>query len=446
MGLSLTHSARQTKILNHTMVQAFKITRMDKTELLEHLSSAAENNPFLEITRPDPDLPSSRPSGNGGYIPENASDVHKSLYRQITDQLPLVLETDHESQIAQILMMELEPSGWLGRSLDEISAIYGFAVSDCRHVLKRLQTLEPAGLFARNLKECLRLQALDRDQLDEIMEGLISRLEELLDCDIATMANRLNVDPADVAHRLYLIRRMNPKPGSAFEIDETLSRQSDVILNIENQDLVIELTKSSFPSIRLLHAEETAGQSALNLPSRLNELVREAKSLKNSLEYRNSTTLAVIEAIFARQRDFLKHGYAALSPMSMSEIADDLGVSEATVSRVVTGLTIQCPHGNIGAKSLFCQPVTYCGQPTTRHVAFQMIKKLVDGEDRKSPLSDGEIATKAKSHGFSVSRRTVAKYRNILGIRAPQIRRKNAELSGLIDDHHRTGFRHATRC
>ena len=117
--------------------------------------------------------------------------------------------------------------------------------------------------------------------------------------------------------------------------------------------------------------------------------------------------------------------------MNMAEIAVDVGVSEATVSRVLSGLTIQCPQGNILAKSLFCEPVSYCKQPTTRHVAFEMIKRLIAAEDKFSPLNDGEIACEMQKLGLSISRRTVAKYRNHLGLSSPIVRRKSAELEAL---------------
>ncbi|WP_299848473.1 RNA polymerase factor sigma-54 [uncultured Roseovarius sp.] len=431
MGFRLTPAARQTGVLNQSMVQAFNVMRMDKVELIEHLANAIEENPFLEADRPALDLPVNRSAHSAGYTPEDISSRPNGLYRHIADQLPLILEQEHEYRIAQAFLLELEPSGWLGLSLEEIARKFGFSVTEGLPVLKRLQTIDPAGLFAQDLKDCLRLQALDRDQLDDVMEILISHLDELLHCDVATLANRLKINPADVAQRLFQIRRMNPKPGSCFEYDETLLRQSDVILRVEDKDLVVELTNSSFPTVRLARAMDTGGQRSSDRQKHLNELIRHAKSLKSSLEYRNSTTSAVVAAIFARQRDFLIHGYAALRPMSMAEIALDVGISDATVSRVLTGLTVQCPQGNIAARSLFCEPVSYCKQPTTRHTAFEMIKQLIATEDKLSPLKDQEIAGELQKLGLAISRRTVAKYRNHLGVSSPVVRRKNAELMAL---------------
>ena len=279
MEFRLAHIARQTGVLNQSMAQAFKIMRMDRAELNEHLANAVEENPFLEADRPALDAPIDRSARNAGYTPEDTSGNPKGLYRHIADQLPLVLDTAEEYRIAQAFLLELEPSGWLGLPLEEIVQKYGFSVDEGRSVLKRLQTIEPAGLFAQDLKDCLRLQAQDRNQLDDVMEVLISYLDELLHCDVATLAIRLKIDPAEVARRLFHIRRMNPKPGSCFEFDETLLRQSDVILRVEDQDLVIELNKSSFPTVRLTQVMKT-GSSAMKQQEHLGELIRDAKSLK----------------------------------------------------------------------------------------------------------------------------------------------------------------------
>ncbi len=431
MGFRLAHIARQTGFLNQSMTQAFRIMRMDRAELNEHLASAVEENPFLEADRPALDLPFNRRTQNAGYTPEDTSGNPKGLYRHIADQLTLVLDTAEEHEIAQAFLMELEPSGWLGLPVDDIARKYGFSAQAGRSVLKRLQTIEPAGLFAQDLKDCLRLQAQDRNQLDDVMERLILHLDELLNCDVETLAHRLKINPADVARRLFHIKRMNPKPGSCFEFDETLLRQSDVILRVEGQDLVVELNNSSFPTVRLTRAMEADGGRASDRQKHLNELIRHAKALKTSLEYRNVTTSAVVTAIFTRQRGFLIHGYSALRPMSMAEIAVDVGISEATVSRVLAGLTIQCPQGNIAARSLFCEPVSYAKKPTTRHAAFEVIRRLIATEDKFSPLSDGEIAGELQTRGLAISRRTVAKYRHHLGVSAPLIRRKSAELAAL---------------
>ena len=430
MGFSLTQAARQTGILNQSLVQSFNILRMNRAELAEYLSNALEENPFLEADQQHPDLPNNLSGHNVRPTQEPCNDIQTGLYRHVTEQLPFVLRNGDEARIAQAFLMELEPSGWLGLTVEEIAERYGFTLDECLSVLARLQTLEPAGLFARGLKDCLRLQALDRGQMDDVMDALISRLDEFLDCDIETLANRLKVDPAEIARRLFLIRRMNPKPGSGFEFDATLLRQSDVNLRVDHQDLVIELNKSSFPTVRLPEAMHT-DDILVRHQKHLGKMIRDAKSLKNALEYRNSTTLAVVASIFARQRGFLAHGYSALRPMGMTEIAADVGVSEATVSRVVSGLTVQCPQGNILAKSLFCEPVSYCKQPTTRHLAVEMIKRLIAAEDKLSPLNDGEIASKMQRQGLSISRRTVAKYRNHLGVSPPVVRRKNAELAAL---------------
>ncbi len=429
MKAGYAHALRQTGSLNQVMMLAVKVMRMTGVELREHLTDTIERNPLVEVERGQKDTGAGAASWGTQDLP---NDARNSLYRHIADQFHLVFHSNREIEIALAFLQEIEPSGWLAAPAEHIAEVHGFALWDCQSVLDRLQSLEPAGVFARDLKDCLRLQAIDRGQFDDVMETLIAHLDHLMTCDVATLARRLKSDPKEFALRLDLIRRMDPKPGSAFSFDETVLRGSDVILQVTEQEVTIELSGSSFPSVRLSHGSDADGPGGSQDASALKNLVQEARALQTAVEMRKSTTLSVVGAIFARQQGFLANGYAALAPMGMSDIADDIGVSEATVSRILSGLTIQCPLGCISAKSLFCSPVPYCDQPRTKHAALQMIKDLVAGEDRMSPLGDQEIAHQMKRSGFDLSRRTVTKYRQFLGLDAPAIRRKSAELSALV--------------
>ncbi|WP_256386742.1 RNA polymerase sigma-54 factor [Ruegeria sp. EL01] len=429
--MSFRHSQRQAGLLNHSMVQAFKLMRMHKVELLSHLAQAVEENPFLETGPEDFDL---RLGGSAAPFPDVSDtivDTKISLYQKIAEQLPLIFDSENDMLIALAFMAEIEPTGWLGLSVDEFATMYGYCPRICAEVLSKLQTVEPAGLFARDLKECLRLQAFDRGLMDGAMASLIDNLDALMDFDLPVLARKLDADLADIARCLDDIRKMDPKPGASFDPDETLARESDATVVVAGSDLLIELNNSSFPTVRLSRALTSSGSIKTALQDRHVSMIRQAKSLRSALEVRNSTALAVITEIFMRQREFLTRGYCALSPMRMTDIAEDTGLSEATISRVLSGLTIHCSQGNVTAKSLFCAPVYYGAQPQTKHVALQMIRSLIAAEDKSSPLSDGDIAGRVKRSGLSLSRRTVAKYRQSMGVSAPSVRRKNAEIAML---------------
>lgn len=418
---------------------------MNRVELHEHLAETVERNPFIEVDRNTHGSQGSGPQQQGWDVPEMPSDARKSLYRHIADQFSLVFNSERDIQIALAFLQEIEPSGWLSTQIESIAEEGDFDLVECQNVLVRLQTLEPTGIFARGLKECLRLQAIERRLLDDVMEALIEHLDQLMTSDCIELAQRLDADPQQVACCLEHIRRMDPKPGSAFTFDETITRSSDVILTVVGQNLEIDLNKSSFPTVRLSHEPSVGEQGKSPYQAALNELIREAKTLKTAVDMRKSTTLAVVSAIFVRQRNFISQGYPALSPMRMSEIADDISVSEATVSRVISGLTILCPQGNISAKSLFCEPIEYCGELRTKHVALQMIKDLVAVECKCTPLNDAEITRKIRKAGLSLSRRTVAKYRQSLRLGPPGLRRKHAELAAMSRSVRATSYANSAK-
>lgn len=429
MRSGYTQALRQTGALNHVMMQTAKIMRMSGQELREYLAETAERNPFVDIKISEGRSVVQSDSWSGSEIPD---DTRKSLYRHLADQFPLVFRSDADMQIALAFLQELDPNGWLVVSVEHLAKVYGFDVLDCERVLGLLQSLEPAGVFARDLKECLRLQAQDKGLLDDVMAALIDHLDHLANCELAVLARRINIDAQELALRLAQIRRMDPKPGQAFASDVVIQSANDVVVGVTDQGLSFELNRSSFPSIRMSFGSGVKWPGNAPLRTELRALVREAKALKSAVEMRKSSTLLVVAAICTRQREFLTKGFTALRPMRMGDVADDIDVSEATVSRIVSGLRIQCPFGSITAKSLFCCPVSHGDQSRTRHVVLQMIKSLIDAEDKRSPLNDCKITALLQKSGVDVSRRTITKYRHALGFEAPAMRRRNAELSHLI--------------
>ncbi|MEO1188997.1 MAG: RNA polymerase factor sigma-54 [Pseudomonadota bacterium] len=415
-------------MLNHYMMQAVKIMQMNRVELHEFLSETSERNPFLEIDR-STRIYENR--ANHGELPETTSDTKVSLYRHLASQFARIIHSNHEAKIALAFLQELAPSGWLTVPVECIAEANGFDLEMCQDILERLQTLEPAGVFARDLRECLRLQAIDQGLFDDVMKALIANLDQLAAGGLESLARRLKVDGRKLVEALNQLRRMNPKPGSAFDFGEIQPIDSDVVLKATDEGLTYELRKSSYPTVRISTGaliDEPVEGSHLG---ELKTLLAEAKAIQSAVEMRKTTTLAVVTAVFARQREFLLHGYAALSPMRMSDIADDIDVSEATVSRIVSGLSVQCPRGHITLKSLFCSSVSYGSQSQTKHVVLNVIKKLIAAEDKSSPLSDRKITMLLHNSGHQVSRRTVSKYRNALGLAPPATRRRQAKLSQL---------------
>lgn len=425
MSLNFNQTVRQSRSLSRTMIAAIAVMRMNRADLQELIADTADQNPFVDTD------PASGPMMEPAFRPANLiqpdqpDQTRHSLYRHITEQFPFAFDSPHDLEIAFAFLRELEPSGWLGAPVDRIANEAGFEPADCAAVLSRLQALDPIGVFARNLRECLRLQAADKGVLDETMCALITHLNEVSHGSMAPLARLLGVDESDIAQRLACIRRMDPKPGARFEYDDTLMRDCDVVVSLVDRDLVIELNRSSFPTIRVSSASQFDHGKSGN-QQQFRALLQNADMLKKACDLRNSTTLTVVTAIFTRQHEFLSQGYPALRPMRMLDIALDAGLSESTVSRILNGLTILCPNGVILAKTLFCNAVDKGGQPQTKYAVLQEIRNMIGQESKKSPLTDSEITKRLQAIGLTLSRRTVGKYRQELGLNAPASRRADS--------------------
>ncbi|WP_227269272.1 RNA polymerase factor sigma-54 [Roseobacter weihaiensis] len=423
MSVNFSQVQRQGKVVSKAMIQTMAILRMNRAEMQEFLAGALERNPFVELKDGE--------SAALGPIPQNSSDFltdvpeadDRGIFRHVFKQLPYICYCARDYDIALAFVQELELSGWLGASVEEVAATSGFDLRDCEDMLGRLQTLDPAGLFARNLRECITLQAAERGQLDDTMRTIILHLDALRRLDPDQMAQRVGCDRAGLLKRVQYIRHMDPKPGARFDFHEAPSKSDDATVSMVDGELTVELNTSSFPEIRVLHLD-TLKQSHDRHHRELRHLIEEARSLKRACELRNTTTLSLVSAMFMRQHAFLEAGFPALRPMRMHEIADDIGVSESTVSRILNGLTIFCGQRYVPARALFCNAVPYGDAPQTKHAAMHKIRQWITKEDKRFPLKDQEIVERLRETGLSISRRTVSKYRDELGLFAPGQRRK----------------------
>ncbi|WP_298921574.1 RNA polymerase factor sigma-54 [uncultured Roseobacter sp.] len=424
--MNFSQTRHQSQRLNKTMIETLAIMRMNRVEMHKFLSDAAEKNPFIELESHKDSTPGQASYDVDAMSTDLADVSERGIFQHVVKQLPYVCTSPGDLEIARAFLLELDLSGWLSVSVEEIAEKYALNAPDCAEMLVRLQTLEPAGLFARNLRECISLQALDRGQLDDIMRRIIVHLDELRCFDPEHLAKRIGCNTSDILERVRLIRRMDPKPGAQFDFQEAPRKTDDVTVAVVDGKLTVTLNNFSFPSVRALHLDTTNHRSGPNT-ERLRHLVQEARSLKKACELRNATTLSLVTAIFIRQPDFLKAGFAALRPMRMRDLASEIGVSESTVSRILHGLTILCSQGNVPARALFCNALTYGNETQTKHAALQKIRQWVAAEDQQTPLKDEEILARFQKLGFSISRRTISKYRNELGLVSPRLRRKAAK-------------------
>jgi RNA polymerase sigma-54 factor len=491
---SLSVKQKQSLVMTPQLQQAIKLLQMTNLDIQSFLEEQALENPFLEVETAKPanaDLPASDaqampaetatpadladgmregaaladdPTAHGDFenrFESNGLDLGRSAapaatgdtdWDSLANLVPEQPETLTEFVIGQIDLSifdprqrfiayefadSLEPSGWLGQAVEDIAEKCGCSCEEAEAVLEILQRLEPEGVFARNLAECLRIQAYEGGVLSVEMDVVLANLELLGRGELEALARRAKCDITEIAACLKQIREFNPKPGEAFESAPLRVGAPDVIVSRGAEGWVVDLNRSTLPSL-VINEDYASEVNAANRRERseqeksyANEALGSARWLRRALEQRNSTTLKISGEIVARQAEFLTHGLSALKPLSLKNVAEAVGMHESTVSRVTSGLMIATPKGSFPMKSLFSVSIAASddGDSKAAGAVRDMIKSIVEAEPAGKPLSDDAIAAMVSKKGVKLARRTVAKYRDMLRIPSSSERRRRARLN-----------------
>ncbi len=399
--------------LNLGLQAAIRLLRADAEGLTRFLEEQAAENPHLRLSPAAPEpgdwLPRwERAFAGAGLDPDLAASAGPSLMAHVTDRIAVMGLTGAELRAAQALAEALEPSGWLGRDLAAIAAEARVPAGLAEAVLRRLQGIEPAGLFARSLAECLLLQAIEAGQDDPVLRGVLGNLPLLATGDLARLARILGVPVAAVEVRLRLIRRFDPKPGAQFSALSAPLREPDLVARKRAHGWEVMLNRSALPALSV-SAGRGEGRGA-------------ARALLRLVESRNNTLLRVGAEVLRRQEAALDLGLSALVPLTMAEVGQALGLHQATVSRVVAGTAVDTPRGTLWLRHLFSGRA---GQADKSAAAIRaLLGDLVRREPPEAPLSDEALALHLAGAGAPVARRTVAKYREALGIPPAHRRRR----------------------
>lgn len=405
-------SVQQTQRMALTtgLATSIRILRADAAGLSRYLEEAAAENPQIILTRPQVAdwLPRWKSAFSDAERPEQEA-AGPSLVSHVLGMIEALRLTPADQRIAMALAEALEPSGWIGRSLSSIAGQLGVALPAVEAILKRLQDrAEPTGLFARNLAECLRLQAEEAGELDRPMQALLTRLDLLAKGEIDRIAREAGLEVADLRQAFGRLRSYDPKPGAGFEVSAAPVREPDLIAEKGAAGWIVSLNRSALPSVSV--AEGRAKGRA------------EARALIKMIEGRNATLLSVAQDILTRQTAALEHGIGALVPMTMGEVAEALGLHDSTISRVVAGTAVDTPRGTWWLRSLFTKAARE-GGPAAGALRDRLTK-LVAEEDPDAPLSDEALALALAEGGAPVARRTVAKYRAMLNLPPAHRRRR----------------------
>ncbi len=364
-----------------------------------------------------------------GYGIEGASAREQTLREHLIAQIHMDIVDPVEQRIAEQLTDLLDDAGYLREDIAALAKTLGLEAIEIEAVLVRLQQMEPAGVFARSLAECLRLQLEDMNRLDPVIDIFLDNLDMMAEGKLKELQKKCGVDAEDFTQILADIRRCNPKPAMGFAAEDAQTVIPDVIVRRAKEGWHLELNPDALPRVLInkrYAADVKARSDDKEAKKYMTEQLANASWLIRALDQRANTILKVATEIVTQQDKFLKHGIRFLKPLVLKDIAAAVGMHESTISRVTTSKYMATPRGTLELKFFFTSSINASGGATdfSSKTVMYYIKELVANETAKEILSDDAIVKRLKDRNIDVARRTVTKYREEMSIPSSVIRRR----------------------
>ena len=456
----------QKLVLTPSLQQAIKLLPMSTLELADLLTQEVVENPLLEETPTDElratdaqtaadrEEPEATPperkddtwndadyeyffgdyldDGYRSRVPmevrelppiENTLSTTPSLTDHLDWQLSMQATTDLQRAIGEAIIGNLNDDGYLVASVEELAAMGPWSLDDVRATLAFVQGFDPIGVAARDLQECLTLQIrhlkLEGTPVEEIVT---THLRLLQNHQVQEIARRMGTTVEALRPHIEIIQRLDPKPGGRFNPQPSQYVIPDVYITKVENEFVVGLNDEGLPHLRISPTyrrllDKSSGDASEETRAYVKDKFRSALWLLKSVEQRQRTIHKVASSIARFQRDFLEHGVEHLRPLVLRDVASDIGMHESTVSRVVTNKYIHTPQGVFEMKYFFHSGISSTDGDAVSSVSIKnRIRKIIEGEDRRRPLSDAQIVSLLQAQGLMLARRTVAKYREELKI------------------------------
>lgn len=365
---------------------------------------------------------------------EDSLEYDLSLREHLHAQIGLVL-SGQQLFIGRHLVELIDENGYLRGDLLQVSHQLGVPLGEVEAALAAIHTLEPTGVGARDLAECLALQAKEADRYDPCMARLIDNLELLARGALPQLKRLCRVDDEDLADMIAELRQYDPKPGSRFGGSTIETVVPDLFVLEREGAWAIEINSATLPRLlvnRSYHVELSGGRHDAKSKAWLSECLAEANWLVKALDQRQRTIIKVASEIVKQQEGFFRHGVTHLRPLTLRSVADAIEMHESTVSRVTSHKYLSCARGLYELKYFFTSAIqsTDGGDAVSASAVKSHIKALIDEEDARNILSDDQLVDMLKERGFDIARRTVAKYRESLGLGSSVQRRRQKKLQG----------------
>lgn len=457
--LALEQKQRLEQRLTQKMIQAIKMLQLTRMELVQTVRIELETNPVLEEMEGESETNKSyeelfekkevrpEPEGKGdpidwvSYIRRTEEDGYsgtywyeepdeeytkpivksETLYDHLIWQIGVSTLDDDTKELCALIIGNLSDDGYLMSPVDDIAQQNEVSIEKLTEALKTVQELDPSGVGARDLKECLLIQLRHLGAESSLEAKLVENyLEEIAKKNYKKIAKELGVSETDVANAAMYIAHLEPKPGRPFKSGIPEDVTPDVYVNKIDDDFVIQLNEDGLPRLRIssYYRRLVASPQADSAGAQdfLKEKLRSAAWLINMIRQRQRTIYRVTESILKFQREFFEKGVQYIKPMVLKDVADNIGMHESTVSRATRGKWVNTPWGVYEFKYFFNSGIKSSYGAMAAVAVKNRIKQILANEDQKSPYSDQEIADILSREGIKISRRTVTKYREMMSI------------------------------
>ncbi|MEI7668656.1 MAG: RNA polymerase factor sigma-54 [Pseudomonadota bacterium] len=459
----------QSLLMTQQLQQSIRLLQMSSQEIMEFVELEVEKNPLLEIEQEEDDepiIPDEKPAEPDNEeenpitpIEESFSETESFDFEQyepriktinsdndiddfesftatditlhdfLLEQLGIVIFDPVKRIIGQHLIDMVDESGYIREDTSFIEELLDCSKEIIQETFAILHSLEPIGVCARNLKECLSIQLKEKNRLDPAMLILLEHLNLVANQDFKQLSKICELGIDDIKQMCLEVKELNPRPGSGFNHEKVQAIVPDVFLRRINGNWHIELNQSVLPRVLVNRNYFTKINSKSQKPDEkkyISEQMGIANWLVKALDSRAQTMLKVSSELVKRQESFFLFGIKELRPLTLKEVAESVELHESTISRVTTNKFIQTPRGTYELKYFFSAALSnnFGGTNYSSKTVQFMIKELIEKEESNAVLSDDIIAEKLKYNGIDVARRTVAKYRELLKIPTSSIRKR----------------------
>lgn len=444
----------QQLIMTPQLQQAIKLLQLSRIELVEQIQQELGENPALE-EKPESanekdiydateffqylDSDNYHKKHSSGFEAKDSVSFETytpsktSLAEHLLWQLMMNSPTPEDEKIGSLIVGSLDDKGYLRSSIEEIAEMSGTEPHRVNQVLTLMQSFDPAGVCARDLKECLLIQARDLGHEDSIVSDIIANhLNDIEKRDYKAIGRTLKASVELVTSAVNIIKGLEPIPARQFSGSRTQYIVPDIFVYKKEGSFVIELNNSGLPRLRVSSYYKKMlanGDSTKETKAYLQDKMRLAGWLIKSIHEREQTLFRVMESILEFQKGFFENGAAHLKPMVLRHVAEDIDRSESTISRITTNKYVQTAHGIFELKYFFSSFIQRSdGESMSSTAVQEKMRKIIAEEDPKKPLSDNKIAKMLNDSNINIARRTVAKYREVL--RIPSSSRRK-QISGI---------------